>query len=99
MPYWDAVYSFMVALAVSAAATPLAARLARRGRAVDVPRDRGPARKETPLLGGLAILLAVLVSGAIWLNPDLRLPHVAHGLPGSGGTVHIWWVIGGACLI
>jgi UDP-GlcNAc:undecaprenyl-phosphate GlcNAc-1-phosphate transferase len=99
MPYWDAVYSFMVALAVSAAATPLAARLARRVRAVDVPRDRGLARKETPLLGGLAILLAVLVSGAIWLSPDLRLPHVAHGPPGSGGTVHMWWVIGGACLI
>jgi UDP-GlcNAc:undecaprenyl-phosphate GlcNAc-1-phosphate transferase len=99
MPYWDAVFSFLVALAVSAAATPLAARLARRVRAVDVPRDRGLARQETPLLGGLAILLAVLVSGAIWLSPELRLPHVAHGLPGSGGTVHIWWVIGGACLI
>ncbi|HEY2005205.1 MAG TPA: MraY family glycosyltransferase [Solirubrobacteraceae bacterium] len=99
MPYWDAVYSFMVALVVSAAATPLAARLARRVRAVDVPRDRGLARRETPLLGGLAILLAVLVSGAIWLNPDLRLPHVAHGPPGSGGTVHMWWVIAGACLI
>jgi UDP-GlcNAc:undecaprenyl-phosphate GlcNAc-1-phosphate transferase len=99
MPYWDAVFSFLVALAVSAAATPLAARLARRVGAVDVPRDRGLARQETPLLGGLAILLAVLVSGAIWLSPELRLPHVAHGLPGSGGTVHIWWVIGGACLI
>jgi UDP-GlcNAc:undecaprenyl-phosphate GlcNAc-1-phosphate transferase len=99
MPYWDAVFSFLVALAVSAAATPLAARVARRAGAVDVPRDRGLARGETPLLGGLAILLAVLVAGAIWLNPELRLPHVAHGLPGSGGTVHMWWVIGGACLI
>ncbi|HEX8975358.1 MAG TPA: MraY family glycosyltransferase [Solirubrobacteraceae bacterium] len=99
MPYWDAVLSFVVALAVSAAVTPLAARLARRLNAVDVPRDRGLARRETPLLGGLAILFAVLVAGAIWLHPEIKLPHVAHGPRGSGGTVYVWWVIGGACLI
>jgi UDP-GlcNAc:undecaprenyl-phosphate/decaprenyl-phosphate GlcNAc-1-phosphate transferase len=99
MPYWDAVFSFLVALAVSAAVTPLAARVARRTGAVDVPRDRGLARAETPLLGGLAILLAVLVAGAIWLDPTLKLPHVAHTPPGSGGTVHMWWVMAGACLI
>jgi UDP-GlcNAc:undecaprenyl-phosphate GlcNAc-1-phosphate transferase len=99
MPYWDAVLSFVVALAVSAALTPLAARLARRIGAVDVPRDRGLAWRETPLLGGLAILAAVLVAGAIWLHPVIKLPHVAHGPRGPGGTVHVWWVIAGACLI
>jgi UDP-GlcNAc:undecaprenyl-phosphate GlcNAc-1-phosphate transferase len=99
MPYWDAVFSFVVALAVSAAVTPLAARLARRLNAVDVPRDRGLARRETPLLGGLAILFAVLVAGAFWLHPVIKLPHVAHGPRGSGGTVHVWWVVAGACLI
>ncbi len=99
MPYWDAVFSFMVALAVSAAVTPLAARLARRIGAVDVPRERGLARRETPLLGGLGILAAVLVASAIWLHPEIKLPHVAHGVRGAGGTVHVWWVIAGACLI
>jgi UDP-GlcNAc:undecaprenyl-phosphate GlcNAc-1-phosphate transferase len=64
-----------------------------------VPRDRGLGWRETPLLGGLAILAAVLVAGAIWLQPVIKLPHVAHGPRGSGGTVHLWWVIGGACLI
>jgi UDP-GlcNAc:undecaprenyl-phosphate GlcNAc-1-phosphate transferase len=99
MRYGDAVFSFLVALAVSVALTPLAASLARRVGAVDVPRDRGLARRETPLLGGLAILAGVLIAGAIWLHPEIKLPHVAHGPKGSGGTVHVWWVIAGACLI
>ncbi len=98
MPYWDAVLSFMVALAVSAAVTPLAARLARGIDAVDVPRDRGLASRETPLLGGLAILAAVLVAGVIWLPPEIRLPRTV-GQAGSGGTVDTWGVMAGACLI
>jgi UDP-GlcNAc:undecaprenyl-phosphate GlcNAc-1-phosphate transferase len=99
MPYWDAVYAFFMALVISTALTPLAARLARRIGAVDVPRERGLALRETPLLGGLAILSGVLVAGAIWLHPEIRLPHIAHGPRGSGGTVQVWWVIAGACLI
>jgi UDP-GlcNAc:undecaprenyl-phosphate GlcNAc-1-phosphate transferase len=99
MPYWDAVYAFFAALVVSTALTPLAARLARRIGAVDVPRERGLALRETPLLGGLAILVAVVAAGAVWLHPEIRLPHIAHGPRGSGGTVHVWWVIAGACLI
>jgi UDP-GlcNAc:undecaprenyl-phosphate/decaprenyl-phosphate GlcNAc-1-phosphate transferase len=98
MRYWDAVLSFVVAAAVSAALTPLAARLARRVGAVDFPRERGLGQRPTPLLGGLAILAAVLVAGAIWLPSVIYLPHV-HGRPGNGGTVHIWAVIAGACLI
>jgi UDP-GlcNAc:undecaprenyl-phosphate/decaprenyl-phosphate GlcNAc-1-phosphate transferase len=99
MPYLDAVLSFVVATAVAAALTPLAARLARRLGAVDLPKERGLSRHATPLLGGLAILAAVLVAGAIWLPAKIFLPHV-HGTPaGPGGLVHIWAVIAGACLI
>jgi UDP-GlcNAc:undecaprenyl-phosphate GlcNAc-1-phosphate transferase len=98
MPYWDAVLSFVVALVVSVALTPVAARLARRIGAVDVPRDRGLALRETPLLGGLAILAGVLVAGAIWLPGEIKLPRVPH-THASGGTVHTWGVIAGACLI
>ncbi len=99
MPYRDAVLSFFAALVVSAAATPLAARLARRIGAVDIPRERGLALRETPLLGGLAILAAVLVAAAIWMPTEIKLPHTARGPAGPGGTVHTWYVILGACLI
>ncbi len=54
-------------MALAAVLTPLAARLARSIGALDKPRDRGLAIKETPTLGGLAILAGVLVAGAIWL--------------------------------
>ncbi|MGB9186223.1 MAG: MraY family glycosyltransferase [Solirubrobacteraceae bacterium] len=99
MPYWDAVLSFFAALVVSAAATPLAARLARRIGAVDIPRERGLALRETPLLGGLAILAAVLVAAAIWMPTEIKLPHTAKGPAGPGGIVETWWVMAGACLI
>jgi UDP-GlcNAc:undecaprenyl-phosphate GlcNAc-1-phosphate transferase len=99
MRYWDAVLSFVVAAAIAAAVTPLAARLARRIGAVDTPRERGLAIRETPLLGGLAILVAVLVSAAIWMPAVITLPHTAHSRAGSGGTVHIWVVFLGAALI
>ncbi|HEY3946245.1 MAG TPA: MraY family glycosyltransferase [Solirubrobacteraceae bacterium] len=54
-------------MVLAAVLTPLAARLARSIGALDKPRDRGLAIKETPTLGGLAILAGVLVAGAIWL--------------------------------
>ncbi len=70
----DAVYAFLVALAVAALLTPPVARLARRVGAVDEPRERGLAARTTPLLGGLAILAGVLVAAAIWLpiNEETR---------------------------
>lgn len=70
----DAVYAFLVALAVAAVTTPLVAKLAVRVGAVDEPRDRGLAARATPLLGGLAILAGVLVAAAIWLpiNDETR---------------------------
>ncbi|MGH2874535.1 MAG: glycosyltransferase family 4 protein, partial [Solirubrobacteraceae bacterium] len=99
MRYWDAVLSFVVAAAISAALTPVAARLARLVGAVDRPGEHGLAERETPLLGGLAILVAALIAGWIWLPATIKLGHVSHGLPGSGGTVHVWAVLAGAALI
>ena len=99
MRYWDAVFSFVVATAVAAVLTPLAAALARRVGAVDRPRERGLSRRETPLLGGLAILAAVLVAGLIWLPAKIYLSPVPHGPHGPGGVVHMWTVIAGACVI
>jgi UDP-GlcNAc:undecaprenyl-phosphate GlcNAc-1-phosphate transferase len=66
----DAIWAFLVALAVAAVVTPLVARLAVRVGAVDEPRDRGLSARATPLLGGLAILAGVLVAAALWLPVD-----------------------------
>jgi UDP-GlcNAc:undecaprenyl-phosphate GlcNAc-1-phosphate transferase len=99
MRYWDAVLAFLVAMAVAALLTPLAARFARRVGAVDRLTDRGLARRETPLLGGLAILAGVLVAAAIWMPATISLARSPHAAPGSGGTVHTWAIILGACVI
>ena len=99
MPYWDAVLSFLVAMVVSAALTPVAARVAFRVGAIDQPRARGLSERSRPLLGGLAILAGVLVAAAIWLPAEIKLPHTAHGLRGAGGTVYTWGVLLGAVLI
>jgi UDP-GlcNAc:undecaprenyl-phosphate/decaprenyl-phosphate GlcNAc-1-phosphate transferase len=99
MRYSDAVLAFFVALAVSAALTPLAARLAWRVGAVDIPRERGLAQRQTPLLGGLAILAAVLVAAALWMPDEIRLARSVGARPGSGGTVATWGLIAGACVI
>ncbi|HYV15689.1 MAG TPA: MraY family glycosyltransferase [Conexibacter sp.] len=66
----DALYAFLVALAVAALLTPFVARVAVRVGAVDEPRERGLAARTTPLLGGLAILAGVLVAAALWLPVD-----------------------------
>jgi UDP-GlcNAc:undecaprenyl-phosphate/decaprenyl-phosphate GlcNAc-1-phosphate transferase len=58
-----ALLAFAVALALTAAVTPLVGRLARRVGAVDPVQERGLAQERTPLLGGLAILVGVLVAG------------------------------------
>jgi UDP-GlcNAc:undecaprenyl-phosphate/decaprenyl-phosphate GlcNAc-1-phosphate transferase len=64
----DAVFGFLVAFAVAALLTPVTARLATVIGAVDKPRERGLAAGGTPLLGGLAILAAVLAGCALFLN-------------------------------
>ena len=68
----DALYGFLTAFAVAAALTPLTGRLARAVGAVDRPRDRGLAERETPLLGGVAMLAAVLAGAAAFLHTTVR---------------------------
>jgi UDP-GlcNAc:undecaprenyl-phosphate GlcNAc-1-phosphate transferase len=64
----DAVFGFLLAFAVAAVLTPVTARLAIRVGAVDKPRARGLAAGGTPLLGGLAILAAVLIAVAAFVS-------------------------------
>jgi UDP-GlcNAc:undecaprenyl-phosphate GlcNAc-1-phosphate transferase len=98
--YGDAVYAFLVAMAIAALTTPLAARLAHRIGAISYPSDRGISQKAMPALGGLAILAGVLVAAIIWLPWNIVLPHIPHSRPGSsGGTVHTWLLLVGAGLI
>jgi UDP-GlcNAc:undecaprenyl-phosphate GlcNAc-1-phosphate transferase len=99
MRYWDAVFAFLVATAVSALLTPWAARFARRIGAVDVPKARGLSQRWTPRLGGLAILAGALVAALIWLPATIHLPRAAHAPKGSGGTVHTWAIVVGAVVI
>ena len=99
MPYWDALFAFLVAMAVAAVLTPFAARLARRVGAVVMPSERGLAERPTPALGGLAILAGVLVASFFWLPATISLHHTPGTAPGAGGTVHTWTIIAGACLI
>jgi UDP-GlcNAc:undecaprenyl-phosphate GlcNAc-1-phosphate transferase len=95
----DAVFAFVVALAVAATLTPLARLLARRTGALAKPNQRGLAERPTPLLGGLAILAAVVVAGAVWIPGTIHLPHTARTAPGAGGTVHTWTILAGAAVI
>ena len=99
MRYWDALFAFLVAMVVATLLTPLTSRLARRVGAVATPSERGLAEKDTPALGGLAILAGVLVAAAFWLPPTINLHHTAGTAPGTGGTVHMWAILAGACLI
>jgi UDP-GlcNAc:undecaprenyl-phosphate GlcNAc-1-phosphate transferase len=99
MRYWDAVFAFLVAMAIASVFTPLAAMLARRVGAVDEPSKRGLSQRPTPRLGGVAILAGVLVAAAIWMPDKFNLAHTAHGRPGPGGTVQTWVIIAGAVVI
>ncbi|MBV9049945.1 MAG: undecaprenyl/decaprenyl-phosphate alpha-N-acetylglucosaminyl 1-phosphate transferase [Solirubrobacterales bacterium] len=99
MRYWDAVFSFVIAMVVAGSLTPVAARLARRIGAVDRLSERGLAERQTPLLGGLAILAGVLLAAAIWMPETIKLARVPHAAAASGGVVHTWTVVAGAVLI
>ena len=98
MHYWHAVLAFIVAGVAAAVLTPLAARFARSIGAVDIPRERGLAARQTPLLGGLGILGAVLISAAIWMPHAIHLPATPHS-GGTGSHVNTLALMGGAVLI
>jgi UDP-GlcNAc:undecaprenyl-phosphate GlcNAc-1-phosphate transferase len=66
----DALLALGLALVLALLATPVAAALAWRVGAIDEPRERGLHTVATPRLGGLAILLAVVVSCLVFLPAD-----------------------------
>src|SRR3954454_682172 len=67
MSHIDALWGFLVAAIIAFATAPLAARLARRIGAIDMPKDRGLHDEPTPSLGGLAILAGVAAAGLLFL--------------------------------
>lgn len=85
----DAVYAFLAAFAVAALLTPLTARFAVRVGAVDSPRDRGLAKGSTPLLGGVAIFLAVLTAVLLFLTPSDVVADRIHGIVAGAAVITI----------
>lgn len=67
MSHIDALGGFFVAALVAFATAPLAARLASRVGAIDVPKERGLHDSPTPSLGGLAILAGILIAALLFL--------------------------------
>lgn len=56
------IFAFIISFVFTFATTPLVRRLAFKIGAVDVPKDkRRMHKKPTPLLGGLAIVLVLLL--------------------------------------
>ena len=70
----DAAFAFAAAAALAWILVPVAESLAWKIGAIDRPRDRSLHLEPTPKLSGAAILLAVLISGAIFLpwNEETR---------------------------
>lgn len=99
MRYWDAVFAFLVAMAISAVLTPLAARVAERLGIVELPSERGLAEHITPLLGGLAILVAVVAAMIIWIPAVIHLPKAPNSGHEPAPIVQSWTIVAGACVI
>ncbi|MEK6250322.1 MAG: MraY family glycosyltransferase [Actinomycetota bacterium] len=66
----DAVFAFLVAAAIAWLLVPFTERIARRIGAIDYPNERSLHDHPTPKLSGAAILIGVLVSGALFLPGD-----------------------------
>src|SRR3954470_21567326 len=90
----DAILGFATAFLLAALLTPLAARFAVLVGAVDRPRERGLATRETPLLGGLAILAGVLVASALFLNLDGEIGDRMKGVLAGGALIALVGSIG-----
>ena len=68
----DAVWALLAAAALTLATTPVAAALARRVGALDLPKERGLHDRAMPRLGGLAMLAGVLLAGLVFLPLDAQ---------------------------
>src|SRR5215212_576921 len=75
----DGLLALGLAAVVSLLATPVAGALAWRIGAIDTPRERGLHQFPTPRLGGLAILLAVIAAGLVFLPHDKQTTSILIG--------------------
>lgn len=75
----DALLAFLLAGILALLLVPLTDRLARRVGAIDYPNERSLHEAPTPKLGGLAILVAVLAAGLIWLPWDAETRAILTG--------------------
>jgi UDP-GlcNAc:undecaprenyl-phosphate GlcNAc-1-phosphate transferase len=66
----DAAFAFIVAAAIAWLLVPFTERLAWRIGAIDYPNERSLHDHPTPKLSGAAILVGILVSGALFLPHD-----------------------------
>jgi UDP-GlcNAc:undecaprenyl-phosphate GlcNAc-1-phosphate transferase len=82
----DALWAFLVALALALVVVPLTRRLAVRVGAIDYPNERSLHTVPTPKLGGLGILVAVVVAALLWLPPDTESHAIVYG------AIAIAWV-------
>jgi UDP-GlcNAc:undecaprenyl-phosphate GlcNAc-1-phosphate transferase len=98
MHHWHAAFGFLVAAAVAMLVTPVVARLARALKTVDRPRVGGLTERVTPLLGGVAILIGIVVATALFMPHFITLPRSARTV-GEHTTVNTWGLIVGAVLI
>ncbi len=98
MHQWHAAFGFLVAAGVATLLTPVVARLARALGMVDRPRVGGLTQRNTPLLGGVAILVGIVVATALFMPHIVTLPRSARTL-GERATVNTWGLMVGAALI
>jgi len=75
----DALFAFAAAAAIAWLLVPVAEDLAVRVGAIDVPRERSLHTHPTPRLSGVAILIAVLAAGAIFLPWDVETRAILGG--------------------
>jgi UDP-GlcNAc:undecaprenyl-phosphate GlcNAc-1-phosphate transferase len=75
----DALWAFLLAGAISFAATPLTARLATRLGVLHHPRERDLHDRPVPGLGGLAILVAAVVPALIFLPANAETRGIVGG--------------------
>lgn len=75
----DALFAFAAAAAIAWLLVPVAESLAWRVGAIDEPRERSLHTVPTPKLSGIAILVAVCASGAIFLPWDAETRAILAG--------------------